>query len=57
MDGSTPERELRCRTALASTFVAGLELAREGAVQLGQERAWQAVIVQDAKVSIGTCSA
>ena len=29
------ERELRCRAALASTLVAGLELARNGAVELG----------------------
>ena len=33
---SAPERELRCRAALASTFMAGLELAREGKVELDQ---------------------
>jgi segregation and condensation protein A len=41
MDASTPERELRCRAALASTFVAGLELAREGVLQLDQQGAWR----------------
>jgi segregation and condensation protein A len=41
MDARMPERELRCRTALASTFLAGLELAREGALQLDQLEPWQ----------------
>ncbi len=31
-----PERDLRCRAALASTLVAGLELARTGALDLHQ---------------------
>jgi segregation and condensation protein A len=43
MDGSTPERELRCRTALASTFLAGLELAREGALELEQLAPWNPI--------------
>ena len=51
VDASTPERELRCRAALASTFVAGLELAREGALQLDQHRRWEAVIVRNATMS------
>jgi segregation and condensation protein A len=46
VDPRAPERELRCRTALASTFVAGLELAREGAVQLEQPTAWQTVVIR-----------
>lgn len=33
-----PERERRCRAAVASTFVGGLELAREGVVTLAQVR-------------------
>ena len=45
VDASAPERELRCRTALASTFVAGLELAREGEVSVEQHRAWQGITV------------
>ena len=32
----TPDRPIRIRAALASTFVAGLELARDGAVVLEQ---------------------
>lgn len=43
VDRSTPERELRCRAALASTFVAGLELAREGALQLDQLVPWREI--------------
>ena len=43
---TAPERKLRCRTALASTFLAGLELAREGTVQLEQHRAWQDILVR-----------
>jgi len=43
MDASAPERELRCRTALASTFVAALELAREGVSELYQSRAWDEI--------------
>ena len=36
VDDSAPEWELRCRAALASTFMAGLEFAREGKVELDQ---------------------
>ena len=32
------EREVRCRAAVASTFLAGLELARDGGVLLEQDR-------------------
>jgi len=46
MNASTPEQEVRCRTALASTFVAGLELAREGKLRLNQPRPWQDIHVQ-----------
>jgi segregation and condensation protein A len=35
-----PDREARCRAAVASTLVAGLELARTGKVVLGQEGEW-----------------
>jgi len=55
VDASTPERELRCRAALASTFVAGLELAREGALQLDQHRRSEAVIVRNATVPDPIC--
>jgi len=43
IDGKTPERELRCRAALASTLMGGLELAREGALQLDQSAPWQTI--------------
>ena len=33
----TPDRPIRMRAALASTFVAGLELARYGALVLEQD--------------------
>ena len=35
-----PERELRCRVAVAGTFLAGLELTRDGSVTVEQEVAW-----------------
>ena len=40
-----PEQELRCRAALASTLVAGLELAKEGALGLEQRRPWHSLRV------------
>ncbi len=40
-----PERDLRCRAALASTLVAGLELARKGALTLDQPAPWRTVVV------------
>ena len=39
-----PDRDLRCRTALASTFVAGLELARGGTIVLNQEHAFGRIL-------------
>jgi segregation and condensation protein A len=38
-----PDRPIRLRAALASTFVAGLEMARDGAVVLEQEKLFGAV--------------
>ena len=35
------DREVRCRAAVASTLVAGLVLARQGRVWLGQEGKWR----------------
>ena len=40
-----PHRALRCRAALASTLLAGLELARTGMVTLQQDQPWQPVRV------------
>ena len=40
LDGTDPGRTLRCRAAVASTLVAGLELARDGALTLAQMAAW-----------------
>ena len=37
------DKELRCRAAVASTFLAGLELARDGTLQLRQEQHWREV--------------
>ena len=41
-----PQREMRCRAAVASTFLAGLELAREGDVELVQDGVQQSVTVR-----------
>ena len=41
-----PLYELRCRVALASTLLAGLELAREGEAQLEQEEARAPILVR-----------
>ena len=41
-----PERELRCRVAVAATFLAGLELTREGGVVVQQETDWGSVQVR-----------
>jgi len=40
-----PEYDLRCRSAVASTLVAGLELARQGTLTLGQEESFGTVEV------------
>lgn len=42
-DPADPDRELRGRAALASTFWAGLELARSGTLGLRQDRPWQEI--------------
>jgi chromatin segregation and condensation protein Rec8/ScpA/Scc1 (kleisin family) len=43
---ASTSRPLRCRAAVASTFVAGLKLTRDGGVTLDQEIAWHAIHVQ-----------
>jgi segregation and condensation protein A len=43
IDADGPERALRCRAALASTFLGGLELARAGALTLDQPATWDAI--------------
>ena len=40
IDGGDPGRALRCSAAVASTLVAGLELARDSAVVLDQDAVW-----------------
>ena len=40
VDGRGAEQELRCRAAVASTFLAGLELARDGTLTLQQDQLW-----------------
>jgi segregation and condensation protein A len=44
--GQAPDRVLQVRAALASTFVAGLELARTGAIALAQTEAFGPVRLQ-----------
>ena len=44
-----PEREMHCRVAVAGTFLAGLELAREGFVAVRQETAWAAIQVRQGR--------
>ena len=46
---TAPERELRCRAAVASTLLAGLELARDGRLMLDQPVPWAAIQVQHRK--------
>ena len=41
-----PERALRCRVAVAGTFLAGLELTRDGSIAVQQEIAWASVHVR-----------
>ena len=45
IDAATMQSDRQCRTAVASTLVAGLELARTGALRLDQGDAWTAVSV------------
>jgi segregation and condensation protein A len=40
IDGDDPGKALRCRAAVASTLVAGLELARDGPLALEQDEPW-----------------
>jgi segregation and condensation protein A len=44
--GDEPDRPLRCRVAVSSTLIAGLELARDGAVALDQDDAWLPIQVR-----------
>jgi segregation and condensation protein A len=41
--GTEPGRTLRCRVALSSTLVAGLELARAGTLALDQDAPWTSI--------------
>lgn len=41
-----PDRELRCKAAVASTLIASLELARDGTLALDQDASWMAIEVQ-----------
>ena len=43
VDGMGPEKELRCRAAVASTFLAGLELERDGTLAVNQETLWHEI--------------
>lgn len=44
-----PERDLRCRVAVAGTFLAGLELTREGSIAVEQDAAWSPIQVRRAR--------
>ena len=46
-----PERELRCRVAVAGTFLAGLELTRERSIDVKQDIAWATVHIRRALAS------
>jgi segregation and condensation protein A len=45
VDAKAPDRERRCRAAVASTLLAGLELARQGDIALDQEMPWASIAV------------
>ncbi|MDA8253132.1 MAG: segregation/condensation protein A [Rhodospirillales bacterium] len=44
--GQESDRDVRCRAAVASTLLAGLELARDGVLALEQEVAWTPIGVR-----------
>jgi len=44
--GEDPGRTLRCRAAVSSTLIAGLERARDGALTLDQAAAWTPILVR-----------
>ena len=44
--GAGPGRTLRYRAAVASTLIAGLERARDGALALDQAAAWKPILVR-----------
>ncbi len=46
-----PEWELRCRVAVAGTFLAALELTREESIAVQQERAWASIQVRQGQGS------
>ena len=53
-----PERELRCRVAVAGTFLAGLELTRDGSINVQQKIAWASIQVrQEQEALIAEASA
>ena len=45
IDGTGADGELRCRAAVASTFLGGLELARGGSVAIDQAAVWNELIL------------
>jgi segregation and condensation protein A len=44
--GEDPGQALRCRAAVSSTLIAGLERARDGALTLDQAAAWTPILVR-----------
>ena len=44
-----PELELRCRVAVTGTFLAGLELTRDGSIGIDQDAAWSSIQVRPAQ--------
>jgi segregation and condensation protein A len=46
IDADKPDRDRRCRAAVASTLMAGLEMAREGALILEQEEGWTTIYIK-----------
>ncbi len=45
IDGAAPDRELRCRAAVASTLLAALELARQGTLTTEQDDLWSPIAI------------
>ncbi|MCB8883919.1 segregation/condensation protein A [Acidisoma cellulosilytica] len=45
IDAALPDAAFRQRVATASTFLAGLELARDGRIALDQSKAWEPVLL------------
>lgn len=52
IDAAAPDRTLRCRAAVASTLLAGLELVRKGTIALEQDSPWTSIAVHSRMMTV-----